>query len=133
MQIVREEVVARLAGTRKWSAETARLGERAGYCCEYCDLDLLASAQSYKLWQVDHIVPVSCGGDLSSPSNLAVTCKTCNWDWKHSWDPRTEVGQDATRDELIAAVRRHIAGKKAMTEAQLSEVREIVGYRKGSM
>ena len=31
-----------------------------------------------------------------------------NVDFKRGWDPRSEVGQNATRDELIAAARRRI-------------------------
>src|SRR5438093_10759172 len=39
-----------------------RLAERASYPCEYCNLDMLASVENYKLWQKDHIIPTCCGG-----------------------------------------------------------------------
>ena len=126
--MVRDEVVVRLVATGKWAKVTAELGERAKYRCEYCDLDLLATPEHYKMWQVDHIVPTSCGGDPADFNNLAITCNTCNWDWKRDWNPRTAVGSNATRAELIEAVRDHIRGPRARTEKELEIIREIVGY-----
>ena len=126
--MIREEVVAQLVATRKWAEVTARLGERAKYLCEYCDLDLLQTPEHYKMWQVDHIVPTSCGGDPADFDNLAIACKTCNWDWKSKWDPRPTAGQNASRAELIKAVREHIQNPKLKIEEELKRIRKIVGY-----
>ncbi len=82
------EVAKRLVATGKWSEETALLSERAGHRCEYCGLDFLASVANYKCFQVDHIVPVSKGGDPSSTENKAVACRTCNFSLKSKWNPK---------------------------------------------
>jgi len=55
--MILEDVVAQLIATEKWSEGTARLAERAGYKCEYCGFDLLASVEAYKQFEIDHIVP----------------------------------------------------------------------------
>ncbi len=124
---MRKEVLEKLVGTKKWSRQAAELGERADYRCEYCGLDLLHSPETYKLWQRDHIVPLSQHGGREDIENLALSCKTCNWDWKGRWDPATVAGEDASREELIAAVRDYIKERKARTSKDLEEVREITG------
>jgi hypothetical protein len=125
----REEVVEQLVSTGKWSVGSARLGERACYRCEYCDLDLLATPEAYNLWQNDHIVPISRGGCPTDFDNLAVACKPCNWDFKSDWDPRDVKGPNANREDLIAAVRTYIKERKARKEEELARIRTIVGHR----
>lgn len=44
-------------------------------CCAYCGVPLNGGGE------IDHILPVSQGGD-SSPNNLTLACRTCNRD-KH--------------------------------------------------
>lgn len=82
--VIREDVVAKLVATGKWSDGTARLAERAGYNCEYCGFDLLASVEAYKLFEVDHIVPLSRAGDPVAFDNLALSCRHCNFHLKRS-------------------------------------------------
>lgn len=125
MPPVRKDVVAALVATGKWSEETAWLGEEASYRCEYCHHDLLSSADSYKLWQVDHIVPTSKGGQ-DDRSNKAIACKPCNWDFKSHWDPRTVAGTGATREELLEAVRVYVRERRERTEEEVSAVRRII-------
>lgn len=50
------------------------VAERAGYRCEYC-----LSPEKYSLdsFTIDHIIPVSRGGD-NSLENLAYACHNCN-------------------------------------------------------
>jgi 5-methylcytosine-specific restriction endonuclease McrA len=56
-----------------------KVAERAGYKCEYCDLDLLEPVMHYWLIEVDHIVPKSkMEGDPEKIDNLAFSCRTCN-------------------------------------------------------
>ncbi len=117
----------RLVATNKWSAETARLAERAGYCCEYCGLDLLGSAENYKQFEIDHIVPRRCGGKDES-ENQAIACRWCNYHFKGRWDPQRVAGPNATRAELIAAARVHIAERKARVDGDLQCFRAIVGH-----
>lgn len=96
------DVVKLLVATGKWSEGTARLSERAGHRCEYCGLDFFASVANYKSIQVDHIVPVSKGGDPDSIANKALACRTCNFDLKSKWNPKDACASD-DRDALIAA------------------------------
>jgi 5-methylcytosine-specific restriction endonuclease McrA len=128
MTNIREDVVKKLEETGSWSAGTARLGERAGYLCEYCHLDLFADVNSYKQWHVDHIVPLSCGGDPVDFDNLAISCKPCNFDFKRRWDPRKKAGNGASRDDLIKAVRTYISEQRERTEKDLGRDRQIIGY-----
>lgn len=128
--MIREEVVLKLVATRKWSGGTARLSERAGYKCEYCGLDLLASVEAYKQFEVDHIVPLSKGGDPASFSNLALSCRHCNFHLKRSWDPRETAGENGNREQLIAAVKAYIAELRQRRSDDLEQVRQIVGWAK---
>jgi hypothetical protein len=45
---INDEVVQQLVRLG-WSEESARISERAGHRCEYCDFDFLASPDNYKL------------------------------------------------------------------------------------
>jgi len=127
--MIREEIVAALVATKKWSSETARMAENANYQCEYCDGDLLSSVEMYQ-FQKDHIVPKRSGG-RAERQNLAVSCWYCNYHLKRRWDPREAAGADATRDQLIAAVRAYVAKVRLARIADLDEARRIVG-RNGS-
>jgi len=69
------KIVRELVKTKIWSAKSAYLGEKAGFKCEYCGRDLLASVNDYKDWQEDHIVPKSKGKPDDSVNNLAVSCR----------------------------------------------------------
>ncbi|MGC2210576.1 MAG: HNH endonuclease signature motif containing protein [Candidatus Korobacteraceae bacterium] len=123
--MIREDVVQRLVATGQWSDEDARLGERANYHCEYCDLDLLENIQNYKLWQKDHITPIGSGGSTDF-ENLALACKTCNWNWKNRWNPRN-IEPEHTREKLIQAVRLYVAEQIRRAEEELEGFRMIVG------
>jgi HNH endonuclease len=127
--MVRDEIVQQLVALGSWSDLSARLGERADYRCEYCGVDLLESPRAYKLWQNDHIVPVSHGGK-SDPENLAVACKSCNWDFKCDYDPREAAGPNAFREELIAAAKKQIEKNKSEALKKLESIRRIVGWQK---
>ncbi|MBL8618279.1 MAG: HNH endonuclease [Deltaproteobacteria bacterium] len=118
------DVVQRLVATGKWSEETAWLSERAGHRCEYCGLDLFASVANYKSFQVDHIVPVSKGGDPNSRDNKAVACRTCNFNLKSRWNPRDACTSD-DRDALIAAVRAYIQGREQHYLKEVASMRAI--------
>jgi hypothetical protein len=124
---IRDEVVKQLVSLGNWSDASARVGERAGYRCEYCGLDFLKSPENYSQFSFDHIVPSSCGGSLTELDNIALACKICNINWKARWDPRAAAGSDANRDMLIAAVKDHISVNRIRTEQELIRVREIIG------
>lgn len=130
--MIREDVVSALAETGKWSLDTARMAERAGYKCEYCDFDLLASIEAYKMFEIDHIVPIKKGGSATDLNNLALSCRHCNYHVKRVWDPRSTVGIEANREDLIKAVRTYILGRLTTRAEDLETVRRIVGWKQKS-
>ena len=128
---IRDEVIDALDKTGKWGTTktTPKVAERAGYKCEYCDLDLLESVMHYWLIEVDHIIPKSkFEGDPDRIDNLAFSCRTCNVNLKRAWDPRTVAGQNASRCELIEAARQHVADGKKRKQKELEDIHKIVGY-----
>ena len=128
---MREHVIDRLeredtnpAADRDW----AIVCERAGYKCEYCGKDMLASLDDYLSKQVDHIIPRAAGG-CDTVDNYALSCSVCNGSkLKDKWNPACVVGQDASREELIQAVRRHLIKKRVNKYEEFLRYREIVGY-----
>ncbi|MDF1762997.1 MAG: HNH endonuclease [Oleibacter sp.] len=114
-----------LAKTGKWHVNTAWLSQRAGHKCEYCGLDFFASVSSYKSFQIDHIVPVSKGGDPDSNDNKAVACKTCNVDLKSRWNPKDRCNSD-DRNQLIEAVRSYIKERELFYLAEIQIMKKIV-------
>jgi hypothetical protein len=51
-----------------------RVAERAGHCCEYCWSQARFTMDPFS---VEHIIPISRGGD-NSLNNLALACQGCN-------------------------------------------------------
>jgi 5-methylcytosine-specific restriction endonuclease McrA len=126
-QPIRPEVVNALAARPQWSKRDARIGERSGYQCAYCDLDFYASPRNYKQWSKDHIVPLCRGGKDEEP-NIVAACDTCN-KYKGTWDPREVAGPDATRDKLIDVARSYLRSKfQKFDDEQLARERGIVGW-----
>jgi 5-methylcytosine-specific restriction endonuclease McrA len=121
-----EAVVEKLVATTKWGRELARLAVRANFCCEYCGLDFLLTPDNYKLFHVDHIVPLSGGGKIADFDNLAAACNPCNFSFKRRYDPRTKAGENANRQDLINAAWEHIKQKKKNTDQELNTLRAIV-------
>jgi len=104
-----------------WPEEQVRLGITAGFRCEYCGRDFLASVHDVYSWSIDHIVP-----GLEHADNKAAACDTCNRRLKGKWDPRTEAGNDACRAALVAAVRTRVMRKLREREARLSLERDAL-------
>jgi 5-methylcytosine-specific restriction endonuclease McrA len=123
--IVRDQVVNKLAAIPQWSELWARLGERAGWKCEYCDLDFFASIENYKSMQMDHIVPLLPGEHTLD--NLAASCSVCNL-FKRRFNPR-EGRENATREELVSVARAHVQAKRQAFTKQLERDRAIIGWR----
>lgn len=126
-----DDLIQALFNTGNWSKTAARRGVRAGFKCEYCDRDLLASVDDFKEWQEDHIIPLSDGG-LDDDENIAVACRTCNVNVKARWSPKKICHPDASRDELIAAVRLYVATRRTKFLADVLESRKIVYPEPGS-
>ena len=54
---MRQHVIDQLRREGLAGVWTAEVCERAGYKCEYCDKDILASVDNYLSWELDHIIP----------------------------------------------------------------------------
>lgn len=65
---------------RRWQALRAQLIDERDHVCSICrcllDPDLPASHP--RAIHADHIVALSRGGALLDPSNVRLTCRTCN-------------------------------------------------------
>lgn len=118
-------IVKEMVATGKWSDEQVRIGLRAHFRCEYCGLDFYASPENYKQWQRDHIIPLTAGG-TETFDNFAASCRTCNYCFKASWDPRKRAGENATRTQLIAVAQDYIRERKQLTMQQLAREKAIV-------
>ena len=125
--VMRQHVIDQLRGEGLAGVWTAEAGERAGYKCEYCDKDMLASVDNYLSWQLDHIIPESAGGDHTL-ENVALSCRACKVRFKGHWNPAYVAGEDASREELILAVRENVEKKRSSWVRCLSRSREIVGW-----
>jgi len=121
------EIVKALVATGKWSHETAELGVAAGFKCEYCGKDFLDSPDTYKLWQVDHIIPRRADGE-DKAENKAIACRQCNMDFKSRWNPLNAFpkGLNPTREELIEAVRRYVKGRREVTKSEIEIAKNII-------
>lgn len=123
---MRQDVIDRLVredrrhpGQRNW----AIVCERAKYKCEYCGKDMQDSLDNYLLKENDHINPK---GD-EDVENYALSCRVCN-SLKSDWNPVCVVGQDASRDDLIQAVKRELRERRGREYEKFLEYQQIVGY-----
>lgn len=107
-----DRIVKQLLALGYWSERSAVVATRAEFKCEYCDLEFYATPENYKLWETDHIVPRRRRADADNLENLAAACLVCNSKFKGQFDPRIEAGSNATREQLIAAVRQYIVEQK---------------------
>jgi hypothetical protein len=108
-----------------WKVDEARVGIRANGYCEYCDKDLFASRSAFLEWQTDHIVPRHAGGS-DDDENVALACWPCNFKLKGKWDPRSVCGQNATRNELISAIRTYCQTKLERKNSDVVTIREML-------
>ena len=118
-----DEAIARLMSEYRWSREQIEWGIRAGFRCEYCGRDLLASVDDYDACQADHVYPQSKGGS-NADLNRAISCKTCNF-MKRDWVAHAEPQTEEERAEAIRAVRAVIAQKRAAKQVDVAEVRRL--------
>lgn len=119
-------MIEALVNTGQWGENDVILGIRAGFKCEYCDKDLLASVDNYKEWQRDHIIPLSKGGEDIN-ENIAISCKTCNVNIKGRWNPVSEsTSENPTRQELISIVREYGIKRRTKMLSDICLFRQIV-------
>ncbi len=123
-----ENAVIRKLISMGWSEGSAKLGIRAGFRCEYCGRDLLADVESYKSWQNDHIIPLSRGGK-NEFENMAVACRTCNFNLKGRWDRRKDLNPRLSRDENVRQARASIEQKRSEVLAEIEEIRKLIQWK----
>ncbi len=122
-----ESIIESLIDTGLWGENDVKIGIRAGFKCEYCDKDLLASVDNYKEWQKDHIIPKFKEGENTDRiENIALSCRTCNVSIKNRWNPAEVTGNNASRQELIAAVREYVRKRRTEILIDICSFREIV-------
>jgi hypothetical protein len=106
---------------QNWSDSTLRLAINTGFECEYCRSGFFASIENYYAFEVEHIVPRGRGPEIDeAPENLTVACRTCNR-LKRRWDPRSKVGELATREQLIKAAREYVIKQRQEKSARIKE------------
>lgn len=108
----------------KWDKKTLEIAIRAKFVCEYCGCDFYSSVNNYESMQIDHIIPTKHGGD-DSLSNLALTCKTCNF-IKRNWNPTKNNIENITRENLINITRDYLLGKRKLKEQRILLEKDIV-------
>ena len=57
----------------EWKLLRIKILQRDGYVCRYCQ-KIMTKAEA----TVDHVVPLSKGGDRVAPTNLVACCLSCN-------------------------------------------------------
>ena len=107
-----------------WSDSTLRLAIKTGFRCAYCGSDFFATIEHYYAFEVEHIVPRGRGPEIDeAPENLTVSCRTCNR-LKRRWDPRSRVGDSATREQLIEAARKYVLEERQKKFERIKQERE---------
>ena len=128
---MRQDVICQVARVfypgKPYAKKWAKVCERAGYRCEYCGKDMLASLDDYDSMQADHIIPRNQEAQgCDTAENIALSCPLCNM-LKGRWNPAQEGERDNSR-HLIPAVRQHLTEKRANKYKEFLEFRRIVGY-----
>ena len=118
----RDEVL-RILIPMGWSTEQVSLALRAGFCCEYCDRDLLSSVHDYDSWQIDHILPLSRNGP-DEFGNRAIACRTCSY-LKRNALPDAHIDPLSDRDHALQEVRRMLDERRTRKQAQVEKLRRL--------
>lgn len=121
----REDIVfSELMKTGKWGERDILVGIRAKFHCEYCGKYLLESVESYKEWNIDHIIPKIAGGK-DTDENLALSCRTCNVSLKsrvNLFDEKTKL----SREEKVSIIKDYVTEKRKEVEKEVMLYRTIV-------
>jgi hypothetical protein len=102
-----------------WNEHTLAVALRARFKCEYCGLDFLASEQNYYLFERDHVLPESKGGE-DKYDNLAASCRLCNT------IKRAFMPPGVTREDRIKEAKIYIAKYREKRSNEVTEMRKRV-------
>jgi hypothetical protein len=106
-----------------WYPSTLDLAIKTGFRCAYCGLDFMSSIDAYYSFEVEHIVPL-CKRGSEDLENKAAVCSTCNF-LKRGWDPRSEAGDSAGREQLLETAKRYVLSRRREKEEKLSRERAL--------
>lgn len=121
-------LVQQFAKKYGWSEQTLSLAIETKFRCAYCDLDFLESVNNYDTIEVDHIIPRNDDSGNNDSDNLTIACRTCN-KLKRRWDPRSRIiGNDARRDQLIAAARSYVQERRQEKQVKV-DIEKIDGEK----
>ncbi len=122
-----QRIIKELLPTGRWgtTGRAVATSLRSNFKCVYCNFDFYASPEAYKQIEFDHLVPTSSGGP-DDPDNRVLACRTCNYCFKSRWDPRKDAGENATRDDLIAAAKRYIGERKQLVKEWITAERAVI-------
>lgn len=70
--------------------------------CLFCGTKVAVSAAGSTIATIEHIFPLTGGGDLTDPHNLGLACRRCNGEKGARHD--RHVGKGGRADEVIAAM-----------------------------
>jgi len=125
-----EEVRQKLMNTHHFSEEQIDWGIRAGFKCEYCGRDLLASVDDFDSWHTDHIYPQSKQTEpvqeVKDGLNIAIACKTCNFMKRAEVFGKQPPTSEEERSQMVQLVRQRIAKKRADKQMAVAEIRQSI-------
>ena len=84
------------------------------YRCVYCGRDMLSDFDSWMSLEIDHLIPVSKGGD-DSLDNRVATCHVCN---RLKGQSVPEGYETMSRDQLMVALRQMVLQRRAEWQAR---------------
>lgn len=119
-----DEICKILVNQYGWSQDQIDAGIRAGFKCEYCSRDLLASVDDFDSWQCDHIIPTTKGG-CNGLDNYAIACKTCNF-IKRNWIFNENIKNAFNRSKYLDDIRQHILKERSIKQKRLDEMRKLI-------
>lgn len=109
-----------------WDETNVKIALRAKCKCEYCGKNMLESIDTYKLWQIDHIIPRHSGSEnFESFDNKALSCTQCNKDFKNKWYPQSQFNEKKDRSEYIDEIKVYVNNKRSKKQKELDEINKI--------
>lgn len=78
--------------------------------CLHCNTNMIVSSDGYTNATIEHIVPLTAGGSLNDPRNLALACKRCNNEKGIQHDPY--VGKGGSKGQRADEVVQQLLAKR---------------------
>ena len=120
-----DELTGTLMQTAGWSSEAVALGIRAGFKCEYCDLDLLSSVETYKSASRPYCTPYE-GARPRQPGEPGSRLPKHATLPEEQMYPSKDARSSATRQELISEVRDYVRRCRTDYLKEVARIRTLV-------